>query len=258
ALQTVYDFFWHDLCDWYLEIIKPRLYEPASPAKPDGASEPDKKTALSTLLYVFQNTLRILHPFAPFLTEEIWSALDKKGDGLPEESLVIGKWPEGGPRDLETEKSMELLQGLIKATRNIRRNFNITDRQPLKALISAPDTPEAEGLKAHRNFLRQRAYLEELKIGTNLTRPVSSASAVVGPFQLFIPLVGIINLEVERLRHEKQIHQLEEYIQKVKQKLSNKNFVEKAPPQEVEKVRTQERELDEKINKLRLILSELR
>jgi valyl-tRNA synthetase len=246
ALQTVYDFFWHDLCDWYLEIIKPRLYEPAS--------EADKKTSLSTLLYVFQDTLRLLHPFAPFLSEEIWYALGVREEG----HLIVGKWPEGGPRDEETERTMELLQGIIKAIRNIRRNFNLTDRQPLRALISAPGPLEAGELQSHSNFLRQLSYLEGLEIGPNLTRPDSSASAVAGGFQVFVPLAGIINLEAEKFRHEKQIHQLEEYLQKVRQKLSNKNFVEKAPPQEVEKVRAQEGELDEKIRKLRLVLTELR
>lgn len=246
ALQTVYDFFWHDLCDWYLEIIKPRLYEPAN--------ELDKKTALSTLLHVFQDTLRLLHPFAPFLTEEVWSVLGKR----QEESLVIGKWPGGGSRDLETEQTMELLQGVIKAVRNVRRNFNITDRQPLKALISAPDTLQADSLKAHNGFLRQRAFLEELEIGINLVRPANSASAVVGPFQVFIPLTGIINLETERLRHEKQIQQLEEYLSKVQKKLSNKDFLAKAPPQVAEKERERGRELSEQINKLRLILTELK
>ncbi|MBI4555602.1 MAG: valine--tRNA ligase [Planctomycetes bacterium] len=246
ALQTVYDFFWHDLCDWYLEIVKPRLYEPAN--------ELDKKTALSTLLHVFQDTLRLLHPFAPFLTEEVWSVLGKR----QEESLVIGKWPEARPRDLKTEQTMELLQGVIKAVRNVRRNFNITDRQPLKALISAPDTLQADSLKAHNSFLRQRAFLEELEIGINLVRPANSASAVVGPFQLFIPLTGIINLDTERLRHDKQIQQLEEYLSKVQKKLSNKDFLAKAPPQVAEKEREREKELSEQINKLKLILTELR
>ncbi|HLA37461.1 MAG TPA: valine--tRNA ligase, partial [Candidatus Brocadiales bacterium] len=246
ALQTVYDFFWHDLCDWYLEIVKPRLYEPAN--------ELDKETALSTLLHVFQDTLRLLHPFAPFLTEEVWSVLGKG----QEESLVIGKWPEARPRDLKTEQTMELLQGVIKAVRNVRRNFNLTDRQPLKALISAPDALQADSLKAHDSFLRQRAFLEELEIGINLARPANSASAVVGPFQVFIPLTGIISLETERLRHEKQIQQLEEYLSKVQKKLSNKDFLAKAPPQVAEKERDREKELSEQINKLKLVLTELK
>ncbi|HHT9151969.1 MAG TPA: class I tRNA ligase family protein, partial [Candidatus Hypogeohydataceae bacterium YC40] len=250
ALQTVYDFFWHDLCDWYLEIIKPRLYEPENQA--------DKKSALSTLFNVFHNTLRLLHPFAPFLTEEIWSSVSKKGTILLEENLIIAKWPEAGPKDLEIEKTMELLQELVKAVRNIRRNFNIPDRQSLKAIISSPGVSEAESLKNFSNFLKQRAYLEELAIGLNLVRPDSSASAVVGAFQLFIPLAGIIDVEAEKIRQDKQLHQLEEYLQKVKKKLSSKNFLEKAPPEVVEKEQTKEKELDEQIRRLRLVLAELK
>ena len=260
ALQTVYDFFWHDLCDWYLEIIKPRLYEPAN--------ELDKETALSTLLYVFQDTLRLLHPFAPFLTEEVWSVLGKG----QEESLVIGKWPGGGTRDLETEETMELLQELVKAIRNIRRNFNITDRQPLEAIISEPMNrpllpraksgelvdPIIQNRISYKRFLQQQAYLEKLEIAVNPSRPDSSACAVVGPYQLFIPLAGIINLEAERLRQEKKISQLKEHLQTVRKKLSNKDFLEKAPHQVVAKERYQERELLEQINKLNLILAELR
>ncbi len=266
ALQSVYDFFWHDLCDWYLEIVKPRLYEPAN--------EQEKRTALSVLLYVFQNTLRLLHPFAPFLTEEIWSVLGKN----LEESLVIGRWPEGGPRDLEIENYMELLQDLIKAIRNIRRNFNITDRQPLRAIISAPSdledrTPyplirlvkpgeladkEIETRRVFKKFLQQRAYLEDVEIGFNLARPGSSASAVVGFYQIFVPLAGIINIEAERLRQEKKIRQLEEHYERVRKKLANEDFCKKAPPEVIEKEKTQLRELREQLGNLSLILSELK
>ncbi len=250
ALQTVYDFFWHDLCDWYLEIVKPRLYEPAN--------QQDKEIALSTLLFTFQNTLRLLHPFAPFLAEEIWSVLSGSRATPLEESLVVGKWPEGGARDLEAEKTVELLQELIKAIRNIRRNFNITDKQMLKALISAPGMLEAEVLKTHSNFLKQRGFLEDLEIGFKQAKPDSSASAVVGHFQLFVPLAGIIDLEAERFRHEKQIQQLEVRIEKKRQRLSNKDFLEKAPREVVEKEKHEEKELDEQIKKIRLILAEIK
>ncbi|MDO8136996.1 MAG: valine--tRNA ligase, partial [Candidatus Brocadiales bacterium] len=157
ALRTVYDFFWHELCDWYLEMAKPRLYEPLD--------QKDKETALSVLLHIFQKTLKLLHPFAPFLTEEIWQALRRslKGDGLPEDSIVLSQWPQAEAREPEVEVIMERLQGIVRAVRNIRRNLNIPERKSLRALISAPGDDSVEGLKGQALFLKQMAYLDELE-----------------------------------------------------------------------------------------------
>ncbi|MFQ5863385.1 MAG: valine--tRNA ligase [Candidatus Brocadiales bacterium] len=251
ALRTVYDFFWHELCDWYLEIIKPRLREPGS--------QGDKAIVKSVLIHVFRDTLKLLHPFAPFLTEETWQTLRDNlgGNGRLEEGVIIASWPKAEAQDLETERVMGLLQGIVRSLRNIRRNLNIPEKQPLAAFISASSTESVQMLEEHSRFLKQMACLKDLEIGKDLPKPPSSASAVVGQLQIFVPLSGIIDVDVEKERQQKRITQLEAHLQKVKQKLSNKDFVQKAPPDIVDRERLQETELSEQISKLRQILADL-
>ncbi|MEE9200034.1 MAG: valine--tRNA ligase [Candidatus Brocadiales bacterium] len=251
ALRTIYEFFWHEFCDWYLEIIKPRLYEPVN--------EEDKAVARSVLVHVLQHTMKLLHPFAPFLTEEIWQTLREnfRENGLLEEGVIIASWPVAERRDRDIEKTMELLQEIVRSLRNIRRNLDIPDKQPLSAIISAHAKTAVQLLEQHSGFLKQMAIVEDLDIGHDLSKPRSSASAVVGSLQVFVPLSGVIDIDVEKQRQQKRITELDSYLEKVRKKLSNKNFVEKARADVVENERSRETELSEQISKLRQILTDL-
>lgn len=251
ALRIVYDFFWHEFCDWYLEIIKPRLYEPVN--------QEDRAIARSVLIHVLQNTVKLLHPFAPFLTEEIWQTLRENlaGNGQLEDGVIIASWPKPENRDIETERIMESLQEIVRSIRNIRRNLDMPDKQYLSAFISAHTKDDVLMLEGQSRFLKQMAGLKDVEIGQDIPKPPSSASAVVGQLQVFVPLSGIIDIDVEKGRQQKRIEQLESYLQKVRQKLSNKNFVEKARPDVVDKEQSREAELSEQISKLRQILANL-
>ena len=251
ALRIVYDFFWHEFCDWYLEIIKPRLYEPAN--------QEDKAIARSILIHVLQDTVKLLHPFAPFLTEEIWQTLREnlEGNCQFEDGVIIASWPRPKTQDPETERVMASLQEIVRSIRNIRRNLDIPDKQYLSAFISARIRDNVQTLEEQSKFLKQMAGLKDLKIGQDMPKPPSSASAVVGQLQVFVPLAGIIDIDAEKGRQQRRIEQLESYLQKVGQKLSNKDFVEKAPPDVVDKERLRETELSEQIDKLRQILTDL-
>lgn len=276
ALKTIYEFFWHDFCDWYLEIIKPRFYGKDSPEENENSPESVKTqlAAQNVLIYTLDKTLRLLHPFAPFLTEEIWQMLKGKiaenqtnnelesdsgslseiflRNGMDSESIMIAQWPKQNPEfsSSDIENDMELLQNTIRAIRNIRNKMNILEKRPLNVFIAASSEKNVTVLEQRQDFLKQIANLESVKIGKNIDKPENSASEVIGDIQLFVPLTGIIDLNNEKERQQKRLIELENYLKIVKNKLNNKNFIEKAPEEVVAKEQKREKELVEQINKL--------
>ncbi len=258
AAMSVYDFTWHSFCDWYLEMVKSRLYEPLS--------YHDKKAAQAILAKVFGQILHLLHPFVPFITEELWQHLkgvisENKLD-IPQvpasECLMRDVWPTVDKQllDTEVEKVMATLQDIIRAIRNIRSKMNIKEKQKLTAVISVSDDIEFE-LKKHSMLLIRMANLERLEIGRELAKPDNSACEVIGQIQAFVPLTGLIDNSVEKERQANYLKQLEEHLAIVKGKLENKNFAAKAPPHVVAMEQNREKELTEQINKIKLILRDL-
>lgn len=258
AAMSVYDFTWHSFCDWYLEMVKSRLYEPLS--------YHDKKAAQTILAKVFGQILHLLHPFVPFITEELWQHLkgvisENKLDTqqVPDsECLIRDVWPTVDKQlpDPEVEKVMATLQDIIRAIRNIRSKMNIKEKQKLTAVISVSDDIEFE-LKKHSMLLIRMANLERLEIGRELAKPDNSACEVIGQIQAFVPLAGLIDNSVEKERQANYLKQLEEHLAIVKGKLENKNFAAKAPPHVVAMEQNREKELTEQINKIKLILRDL-
>ncbi len=258
ALKTIYEFFWHDFCDWYLEIIKPRFND----ADTNGPEKTSVITAQNVLLHVLDSAFRLLHPFAPFLTEEIWqkmkelkSEIDDCGlmNSMDFETIMAASWPElkNEFSSEEVESEMAFLQDIIRAVRNIRNKTNIPEKQSLKLLISTPEENEAKTLVKQTSFLKQIANLESITIDKDVAKPADTASEVVGQTQLFVPLEGLIDLDVEKERQQKKLQEFEKYLGIVQNKLNNKNFVEKAPDNVVAKERERESELLEQIAKLK-------
>lgn len=278
SIKVIYDFFWHDFCDWYLEIVKPRIYKNDGD---DGNLDTDKSVksqiiAQNNLVYVLDKTLRLLHPFAPFLTEEIWQRLKDKafdhgkcdeiealscsisdifnrGD-MDHKSIMDTLWPEDKEKLSfpEIENDMELLQNIIRSVRNIRSKMNILQKQAVKVLISVPGNSELDVLNKHKEFLNQNANLESLEIGVDIEKPENAASEVIGQVQIFLPLVGLVDTKVETERQQKRLAELEKYLKIVKGKLGNKNFVDKAPEEVVTKEREREKELLDQIDKVKV------
>ncbi|MEP9411344.1 MAG: valine--tRNA ligase [Candidatus Brocadia sp.] len=258
AAMKVYDFTWHSFCDWYIEIIKTRLYEPISYR--------DKKVAQTILTKVFGQILHLLHPFIPFITEELWQSL--KGvaskskidimEGMRHEYLIRDAWPQEDKRyeDQVCEENMAILQDVIRAIRNIRSKMNIREKQKLDAVISVSGDGEC-GLENHSDLLKRMANIEHLEIGKDLTKPANSASEVVGKIQAFVPLADIIDPVAEKERQLKHLKQLEDYLLVVRRKLENKNFSARAPAHVVTMEQNRERELLEQISKIKLILNDL-
>ena len=259
AIKTLYEFIWHEFCDWYLEIIKPRLY--------NSDNIRSKVIAQKVLTYVLDNILRLLHPFAPFLTEEIWQHLKQLAvknrliltDTMVSESLMICPWPKEDAAKINKKvvKTMMLLQDLIRAVRNIRRNMNILKKQKLKVLISVRDKEVKRELDEHHNFLTQMANLDGLEVGIDLKKPESSASEVVNEIQVFVPLRELIDVGVEKERQLERLNKIKSHLETVRKKLFNENFVKNAPERVVNTEKDKEAELLGQIIKIKGFLQDL-
>ncbi|OHB86206.1 MAG: valine--tRNA ligase [Planctomycetes bacterium RIFCSPHIGHO2_02_FULL_40_12] len=259
AIRTLYEFIWNDFCDWYLEIIKPRLY--------NTDNKESRMVAQKVLVYVLNNMLHLLHPFAPFITEEIWQHLKSMAaknksifvDSMKNTSLMISQWPCKDAAKIKNNviETMSLLQDMVRAIRNIRSNMNIPNKQKLKALVSVNDKKLKKTLDNHNSFLVQLANLDNIETGINLKKPESTASEVVNDMQIFVPLKGLIDKEVEKKKQQERLNRTESHLDIVRKKLFNESFVKNAPAHVVNSERDKEAELSGQIIKIKNILQDL-
>ncbi|MGE8036413.1 valine--tRNA ligase [Lysinibacillus sp. NPDC093692] len=215
--RELYNFIWDDFCSWYIEMAKLPLY---------GDDEAAKKTTRSILAYVLDQTMRLLHPFMPFITEEIWQHLPHEG-----ESITVAAWPtvRADLHFAEEADNMKLLMDIIRSVRNIRAEVNTPMSKKVPLYISAKDATTVTVLEANKAYLEKFCNPESLTIGENLEAPGQSMTAVVTGAELFLPLVGLINLEEEIARLEKELEKWAKEVKLVNGKLSNEKFVSKAP-----------------------------
>lgn len=223
AIEEFYLFFWGEYCAWYLELIKERLYR--------SKSESDKDTALSIAAHVMKTSMELLHPFMPFIAEEIWQHLK----GRSEESVTVKQWPKINNKWLwdEEAKAMDILKDVIVAIRTIRADMNI---QPAKKaeLVVITDSKNADVLNINKQIIFNMAGIDRLTMETPGRQPHQAASAVVHGTQLFVPLAGLIDLDVEKKRLEKEIDRINNLKTSVEKKLANPNFTGRAPENVVE------------------------
>ncbi|MBS4194843.1 valine--tRNA ligase [Lederbergia citri] len=232
--RALYNFIWDDLCDWYIEMAKLPLY---------GEDEKAKLTTRSVLAYVLDNTMRLLHPFMPFITEEIWQNLPHEG-----ESITIANWPQVDPSlsDQTAAGEMKLLMDIIHSVRTIRAEVNTPMSKKIKMLLKARDEKVLEALDKNKHFIERFCNPEELEIAINITPPEKSMSAVVTGAELFLPLAGLINIEEEIARLEKEWDKWNKEVERVQKKLSNEKFISKAPQAIVDEERAKEKDYLEK------------
>ncbi|QPA57720.1 valine--tRNA ligase [Lysinibacillus sphaericus] len=215
--RELYNFIWDDFCSWYIEMAKLPLY---------GEDEAAKKTTRSILAYVLDQTMRLLHPFMPFITEEIWQHLPHDG-----ESITVAAWPTVRT-DLhfaDESDNMKLLMDIIRSVRNIRAEVNTPMSKKVPLFISAKDAATVAVLEANKAYLEKFCNPDTLTIGEGLEAPGQSMTAVITGAQVFLPLVGLINLEEEIARLEKELEKWAKEVKLVTGKLSNEKFVSKAP-----------------------------
>lgn len=251
AASSIYQFLWHEFCDWYIEISKVRL-KPSITEKEEQAY--DEALSLSTLLFVLDNSLRLLHPFMPFVTEEIWQNtkryLLERGIEIGEffgdrssESLVISPYPVGLKRDDEAEKEMSYIIEVVTSIRNIRGELNISPNADIIVLIRPSNDHIEEVIKSNRSVVGRLVRASEVHIGKDLKRPEHSAITVSPNFEIYIPVKGLIDIEEEINRLVKERNKIEESLSFLSKKLMNDEFLSRAPESVVEKERSRYQEL---------------
>nr|WP_274310510.1 valine--tRNA ligase [Solibacillus daqui] len=215
--RELYNFIWDDFCSWYIEMAKLPLY---------GEDEAAKLTTRSVLAYVLDNTMRLLHPLMPFVTEEIWQHLPHEGD-----SITVAAWPIVNPTfDFKAEAGdMQLLMDIIRSVRNIRAEVNTPMSKKVAMTISAKDAVTASVLEANKGYIEKFCNPDGLTIGATLEAPAQAMSAVVSGAEIFMPLAGLINIDEEIARLEKELEKWAKEVKLVSGKLSNERFVSKAP-----------------------------
>ncbi|MGE5256565.1 MAG: valine--tRNA ligase [Hyphomicrobiales bacterium] len=251
AAAALYNFVWHEFCDWYLEAIKPALH---------GKLEPQAREAsLSVLWRVLHDLLILLHPFIPFVTEEIWHKLPGA-----EGSIMRAQFPAdrsaawGVPPDPDAESRMGLLIDVISGIRNVRGEMGIAPGMALEVLIHANDAAARSTVEGHRGLIVNLARLKSLTVTADPERPKASATAVARGATIYVRLEGIIDFAREIERLEKELARLAKELSSVARKLHNQDFLAKAPAEVVAKVKSQQRELMDKQQKLRATLDKIK
>ncbi len=242
ATHHVYQFVWHEFCDWYLELIKPVLYQDQDPSQ--------KRKTQRNLLKVLDDILRMLHPFMPFVTEEIWQRLPlEKGDG----SIMVASFPTPDEAfdDELAEDEMGLVIEIITALRNIRGEMNIPPAEAMDATLRVHGREDEERLQRNLPFIRTLAKVRNVRIAGDIQKPPYSAFAAVRNVEVFVPM-DRSKIEEEGRRLQKEISKIEKEIAFVGRKLSNEQFLLKAPPEVVR----EEKEKAERYQALRMKLEE--
>jgi valyl-tRNA synthetase len=245
--RALYEFFWSEFCDWYLELAKGRLAEGAEA----------RLAVQRNLVFVLDRALRMLHPMKPFITEAIWRRLPL-ADDEGADSLMVAEWPSGleGFRDEGAETSMQIVQEVITSVRAVRARFDVPRKTPLTLVVRTSGS-DAMLLEAEESYLEELAGVEELAIDADATKPPHAAADVIKGMELYVPLEGLVDFEAERTRVEKELAKTEGDLARVAGKLANEGFVSKAAPEIVEKERAKQEELAGLASKLRGQLEEL-
>ncbi len=240
--KVIYDYFWHDYCDWYVEMIKSRLYgdEPAEV----------KQAVVARALDLFDAALRMLHPIMPFITEELWQSIRLRN---PKESIMRAAMPEPDTRFInrQVEEEMGFVQNVIESVRAIRGEMSIAPSKEISVVMKLRDGRDAESIRKYDGYLRRLAKVASLSFITDQSRPKLSATAVVQGEEVFVPLEGLIDIEVEKARLRKEIERISGLLKSVQNKLSNSNFVAKAPKEVVEKEQEKLNTFSETLEKLK-------
>ncbi|MDO8525784.1 MAG: valine--tRNA ligase [Candidatus Omnitrophota bacterium] len=240
AANAVYEFIWHEFCDWYIEIAKVTI---------------DEKSSQVILYKVLEKSLRMLHPVMPFVTEEIWQKLPRKGPC--DDSIMIQTWPHVQNQMIskEVEDRMKELIEIIVAIRNIKSVWNIDPQTAVRAILNVREVVTEKLLRENEEFVKRMAKVSSLKIG-RLPKPKNSAASVVGRIEIYVPLEGLIDFEKERSRLTNEEERICGEIKSISARLKDKNFTSRAPKEVVVKQDARKTELEEQLKKVKANLKE--
>jgi valyl-tRNA synthetase len=238
AASICYQFVWHEFCDWYLEMVKLELYS---------EDQKRREVAQSVMQTLLSGVLRLLHPFVPFITEEIWQRMPHT-----EGSIMAARFPQRTEFIYyeESIKEMDLIKEVIIGIRNIRGEMNIPPKKYVKIVIDVKDAKEKEILKNNFSYITSLAKVESIDVVSDMGKPNSSATYVFSDIQVHILLKGLINYDDERKRTYKGIKKVEKEMEISKKKLSNRDFLNQAPPHIVENVKEKVQHMSMKLDKL--------
>ncbi len=244
AAERVYHFFWGELADWYLELIKPRMRPDegdgaaGDPAAPDGAGEASRRAAQSTLVAVLDGVCRLLQPFMPFVSETLWRRLPAVEGAERESSLVVATWPEPRGRDAAAEAELGALMDLIGSVRAIRAEYNVPAGSGVPLRLGNVSGPLSRALAVERRALERLARVDSLALESRGDDDVRGAHAVLDDgTELVVPLEGVIDLGRERERLAAERERLDGQLRSTEGRLANENFTSKAPADVVQRER---------------------
>ena len=246
ATGSMYQFAWHEFCDWYLELIKPVLYSRDQSVQ--------RRAAQQTLLTTLKTLLKLMHPVMPFLTEEIWQTVVADGN-----SIMVSDYP-GPDKALENEdaeRRMGMIVEVITRIRNIRGEMNIAPSKKLKVVISASDEGQAAVLDEGRDYIINMGHLEALTLGVNQEEPKGAAIGVVGNARVYVLMEGMIDISGEKARLDKELARIAKDLGMVSRKLANRDFIAKAAESVVKKEEQKYQDLREKHGVLEAAIKKL-
>lgn len=245
ALQKVYALVWDDYCDWYIELCKSDI---------PGEKVPSER--LEAALGIFEELMKLLHPFMPFISEEIWHHIRTRST---QEALTISPWPQVDATRIhpEAEHTFKLMQQLVSALRNIRAEAGISPARPIQVLIATHDDALTDTVKQGQWILEKLQKTESVTIATSVEKPGLCSTAVVSGIEVFVPMEGLIDLDKERQRIQKEIERFEGFRKSVEAKLNNESFVSRAPEAVVQNEKNKLRDATASLEKLQEQLAAL-
>ncbi|TSA11447.1 MAG: valine--tRNA ligase [Deltaproteobacteria bacterium] len=246
AAQALYQFFWREYCDWYLEIIKPTLYLTED--------QEARNTTQQVMLSVLSASLRLLHPSIPFVTEELWHYLPGSAGSIMEASFPESK---DYPEDLKSEGQMNLLMDVITGIRNLRSEMNVHPAQKVNIIVLSGSGPVRELIARHETFLKNLAKVEGLEICADGERPKGAVSCITDQVETYMLLEGVIDISAETAKLQKEAGKLQTELKRVQNKLANRDFLERAPAEIIDKEKGKVQEFVARLEKIEANLKRL-
>ncbi len=246
AASAIYQFVWHEFCDWYLEWIKPDLF---------GDNDTEKQHCRTVLLTVLETVLKLLHPFTPFVTEEIWQALPGERS-----SIMLADFPESNAewQNMEAETGAQVIMGIITGIRNIRSEMQIHPSVEMEAIIICPDETRGSLIAALGDTILTLTRCSGMTIEHQGSCPRGAASYLFNDIQIIVPLAGLIDAQKEIAKLTAQQQKLQLQLEKTEKKLANQNFIANAPAEVVDKEREKQQAMQSNYDKLEETIARLK
>ena len=248
--RDLYEFFWSEFCDWYIELAKSRL---------QGDDAEDRAQAQAVLVFVLDNALRLLHPFMPFITDEIWRKLPLDHTQLPP-SIMTAPWPDADAlsryHDEHAQDAIEVLKAVVTATRTVRARYGLSPRTELEVAIKAPEH-YVKLLEENKSLISTLGRVLHLTTATDTTKPENASVTVASGLEIYIPLAGLVDLDAEKAKLSKERDKVAADLDRFNKKLSNEGFLSKAAPEIIEKDRAAADDLKTSLELIDAQLAEL-